>query len=508
MSVEDPPNGSNPDSEEPLGTPAAEPKRLANANDQLKSLYKIDKFKFFNLIGYTPHPKQMLFHRSPARFKIPICGRRFGKSQMAAKEFEPMLMIPNRRYWIVGPTYDLGEKEFRIIWNDMIIKLGLGKEKDVKRSYAKKQGDLSIEFPWHTRIEVRSADRPENLVGEGLHGVIMSEAAKHTQDTWDRFIRPSLTDYRGSAIFPTTPEGQNWVYNLWKMGRDPSEVDFESWQFPSWENPYVYPLGKHDPEMLLTMRTTPTEEFLQEYAADFTSFVGKVYGEFDEATHVQTVKFNPLLPNYIAFDWGWSAPMAAVEFQIDSWGRVRVWREHYKSRTRLRDFLDELKRRQQPDGYHLDLTFGDAADPEAIASVSEDFCACVGDPRSKSGTQGGSLESGKREGVELIKGLLMLQETAQDEFGTPIEEPWLVVDHACYNIIREFNNYRIADPVRGQDPREQTFKKDDHALDALRYGLMHVLKLGATMSLGDVMDLSDMHIVPEHGYFTSHQRFS
>ena len=45
----------------------------------LQSLYNIDKFKYFNLIGYQPHPKQLLFHCSPARFKIPICGRRFGK---------------------------------------------------------------------------------------------------------------------------------------------------------------------------------------------------------------------------------------------------------------------------------------------------------------------------------------------------------------------------------------------------------------------------------------------
>src|SRR5262245_1393838 len=60
---------------------------------KLEKLYNIDKFKFFDLVGYRPHPKQALFHKSQARFKIPICGRRFGKSQMAAKEFEPMLMI-------------------------------------------------------------------------------------------------------------------------------------------------------------------------------------------------------------------------------------------------------------------------------------------------------------------------------------------------------------------------------------------------------------------------------
>lgn len=475
----------------------------------IEKLYKIDKWRYFELLGYKPHPKQHLFHKSPARFKVPVCGRRFGKTAMGAREVEPVLMTPNKRVWIVGPTYDLGEKEFRVIWHDMIIRLGLGKEKTVKRSYAKKQGDLSIEFPWNTRLEVRSADRPENLVGEGLDYVIMSEAAKHEQETWDRFVRPALTDNRGLATFSTTPEGQNWIYHLWKMGRDPNEPEFESWQFPSWENPYVYPGGREDREILLTERTTPTEIFKQEYAADFTSFAGKVYTEWDESVHVREVKFNPAWPNYIAFDWGFAAPMAAIEFQVDSFQRIRVWREHYKSRMRLRDYLQELRNRPQPEGYRLDLCFGDAADPEAVVTVSEDFHPCYADPRSKTGSAEGNYESGKREGIELVQGFLKLQDTGEaDEYGTPTYEPWLVVDHSCINLINEFNNYRIAEAPRGKDPREDTFRRDDHALDALRYGLMHVFKLGATQSLASALIDTDFRDLPDRGYFTSNLDFA
>src|SRR6266480_1325239 len=472
------------------------------SEEEVEKLFKIDKWKYFDLIDYKPHDKQKLFHKSEARFRIPVCGRRFGKTAMVARELQPLLMTPNRRIWIVGPTYDLGEKEFRVIWFDMIIKQGLGREKLVRKSYAKKQGDLSIEFPWGTRVEVRSAERPENLVGEGLDHVVMSEAAKHTEETWNRFIRPALSDRRGSATFGTTPEGQNWIYKLWQMGRDPKEPDFASWQFPSWDNPYVYPGGRYDSEIVLAERTTAGEVFRQEYAADFTSFSGKVFGDFEETTHVTDVKFNPAWPNYIAFDWGFVSPMAAVEFQIDSMQRVRVWREHYKSRMRLKDFLGEMKAREQPDGYRLDLCFGDAADPEAVISVSEDFFPCYADPLSKVNW---------REGIELVQGFLKLQETSEmDEFGTPNYEPWLFVDHSCPNLIREFNNYRTAEPPRGKErnPREDAQKWDDHALDALRYGLMHIFKLGATHSLSEVLNSTDMTNLPNTGYFTSDMRFS
>lgn len=459
----------------------------------------VSKQKYFDLIGYEPHPKQWLFHNSRARFKIPVCGRRFGKSFMGARELEPLLMIPNKMVWIVGPTYDLGEKEFRVIWNDMIIKLGFGKEKQLKKVYNKRAGDMFIEFPWGTRVEVRSADRADTLVGESLDYVIMSEAAKHGKETWERFIRPALSDRRGAATFSSTPEGMNWLHDMWQLGRNPLMPDYESWRFPAWDNPVVYPGGREDAEILLLEKTMPVEYFMQEVAADFTSFMGKVYSEFDEQTHVQAQTFNPAWKNYIAFDFGFVNPLAAIEFQIDPWDRVHIWREHYKAGMRLDEHLEVMRQRPQPDGYHIDLCFGDAADPEAVATVCHKFAPCVADPMSKSNW---------REGVELVKGFLKTQQIGvADEYDTPLEEPWLYVDHSCHNTIREFNNYRSHEPRGRQErnPREAAQNYDDHALDAIRYGLMHIFKLGAITRLSDTVDNSAMTNVPDSGYFTLDQ---
>jgi len=433
----------------------------------------IDKDKFFRAISYIPLPEQRLFHNSQSRFKVPVCGRRFGKSTMAGKDLEPELFIPKQRFWIVGPNYDLGEKEFRVIWNDLIIGQEMGKDKRVKKAYNKKQGDMYIEFPWQTRLEVRSAQHPESLVGESLHGVIMSEAAKHRTDTWERYVRAALSDHRGWASFPTTPEGQNWLYHLWQFGRNPEFPDYESWRFPSWTNTILYPDGRDDPEILLVERTTTREWFEQEIAADFTAFVGKIYGEFQEDLHVEHVEFNPAWPNYIGFDWGFVNPLAAVEFQIDPWDNIHVWRLHYKAYTTLEDHLNIMKARQQPPGYRIDLTFGDAADPEAALVVTQNFAPCIADPLAKSNW---------REGVELVKTFLKLHQVGTiDEFGTPLEAPKLFIDHSCRDLIREFNNYKAPSPTNGRDPknpRETSSGIDDHALDGLRYGLMHIYKLG------------------------------
>jgi hypothetical protein len=344
---------------------------------------------------------------------------------------------------------------------------------------------MYIQFPWNTRLEVRSADHPEMLVGESLDWVIMSEAAKHKKETWERFIRPALSDRRGGADFPTTPEGYNWLHEMWQFGQNPSPeyADYESWQNPSWANYVVYPGGREDPEIKLQELTTGTAWFKQEIGADFSAFVGKIYDDWLESTHVRKINYNPRWKNYIAFDWGFTNPLAAIEFQVDPWGRVYVWREHYRSFLRLEDHLDILRRRDQPEGYHIDLCFGDAADPEAIATVSTKFAPCIGDPAAKENWRDGVEEVGKK--------LKSYQVGELDEYGTPAEEPFLFVDHSCINTIREFNNYRSKEPVKGQNVPEMGNKIEDHAMDALRYGIMHVFRLGAVYHIADMYPVNE-----------------
>lgn len=401
-------------------------------------------------------------------------------STMAGRDMEPKLFLKDKLYWIVGPTYDLGEKEFRVIWNDLIVGQKLGKDKTIKRSYSRRSGTMFIEFPWGTRVEVRSADHPENLVGDALDGVIMSEAAKHKEETWQRYIQPALADRRGFADFPTTPEGYNWYYNLWMFGNDEELHQYASWRFPSYTNKIVFPGGGSDPEIELLRRTMSKESFAQEIEADFSSFVGKIYPEWDSTKLVRNVKFNPAWPNYVTFDWGYTNPLAAIEFQVSPDDKIYVWREHYKAYSRVEDHCRMLKEREQPPGYRIDLCFGDSADPEAVATVCEKFAPCIAMPEAKTNW---------RAGIDRVRGFLE-RECGQDEFGGPIYEPAFFVDVSCVNTIREFNNYKAPSSVQGKNVQEIGLRQDDHTLDAIRYGLVHVFDLGATYHLTDVMDMN------------------
>jgi hypothetical protein len=453
--------------------------------------------RVFSLIKYSPHTEQLKFHNSMARFRVACCGRRFGKSTMAARDLEPAIMDMKHRYmfWCVGPTYDLGEKEFRIVWNDLMVGQALGKDKRIKRAYNKKQGTMYIEMPWGTRLEVRSADHPENLVGEALDGVIMAEAAKMRPETWSRYLRAALSDKRGFATFPTTPEGYNWLYKLWQMGRNPDFPLWASWQFPTWSNTRMFPGGRQDPEILELEKTTPEEEFLQEYAAEFGAFVGKIYKEWDEKTHVKKIEYNPNLPNYMAIDWGFTSPLAAIEFQVDAQDNVYVWREHYKSWVTLQEHFKIMKSRHQPEGYKIDLIFSDAADPQAVAETNASFGPCIALDEAKENW---------RQGVMLVKRFLRLYDTGLvDEWERPIERPKFWVDHSCENTISEFNSYRSKTAPKGNNAPELPQKLADHCMDAIRYGLMHLFELGVTYHLADVYDhVGDASTVAQDDFTT------
>ena len=426
----------------------------------------IDRVSLFSKIGYTPHSvEQMSIHTSPARFRIPTCGRRFGKSISAGHEMTAYMFTPNSRYWIVGPSYRLGEKEFRVVHDDLIRKLGMRGQ--CKVSYNTQQGQMRIEIEGlNTIVEVVSAERPDSLVGEGLDGVIMSEAAIHKASTWSMYIEPALSDKRGWAIFPSTPRGFNWYQGLWQLGQDPELEDYESWRLPTWVNTKMYPGGVEDPEMQRIKSTVSRTHWLQEYAAEFTAFEGQIYEDFDQQIHVTDIKYNPAWKNYEVFDYGYVDPLVCLDIMVDASDNVYVWREYQVSYLSTWEHGNILRQRKNPDGFHIDGMFGDPRGADEAATL---------------GLLLGHIESnaiGWTAGVEAVRQALKLR---------PNGKPGLYIDRSCVNLIRQLGQLRYKESKEGHNAPEQQHDYDDHGPDALRYfmGEYFVLRAGFG-SLADV----------------------
>jgi hypothetical protein len=437
----------------------------------------VDMRTLFDKVGFTPHsPAQWEYCESPYRFNIPCCGRRWGKSLATGHRMTHKMFKPETYNWIVGPTYTLGEKEFRVVYNDF-RKLGLLKY--CKTNYSVKQGDMRIQTPWDSVLEVKSAEKPDGLLGEGLSHAVMSETARHSRMIWEQYVEPALSDLKGSCDFPSTPQGYNWYHGLWLLGQAgnvaaESKDVYKSWSFPSWTNPVRFPGGRNDAEIIRIRATVSKHYFEQEYGAMFTSFSGAIYGdEWDDRVHVIEHKFRPEWSNFLAFDYGFANPFVALDIQVDPADRVYVWREYYQRYVSTYEHGEHIRDREQPEGYRIDGMWGDprGADEAATLALMLGYVA--------------SEDTAWKLGVEEIKRMLR-----PDVTGTPR----IFVDSSCTNLIRQMNQLHVKERSNKVqlNLEEHTgdgniqHKVDDHAADAFRYFIGPYFVGGAGSHLEDV----------------------
>jgi len=455
----------------------------------------------YEKIGWDPHSGQRVVISSQARNRVVSAGRRFGKSEIGGhKLFQEALntrlvksrledLGKRREFWIVGPSYTDSEKEFRILWNEL-DRAGLKEYMDRPGSYNNPEQGLMHVSLWDGRFQVmaKSERHPDSLVGEGLSGVILAEAAKLKDRTYNKLIRPTLADFNGWSLMTSTPEGKNWFYEMWKRGQDPNRPDWSSFRMPSWMNPYVYPLGADDDAIILLRRAIKerkmidtelyvelgidpeigelvgdlTEEaFNQEIAAEFTEFVGRVFKDFDEETHVGDFEYDPTWTTYAAVDYGFTNPNVWLLIQVDPFEEhVRVLDEVYQPGLTSDEFADDiLARGLAPSSIHE--FYPDPASPGDTKILEKKLRL-----RSARGT-GGEL----RNRIDAIRAALKFrnQHLPNDHYQ---RVPALMFDRKCVHTINDMLNYRY--PEKRSDSAskdlnspENPMKKDDHGPEAL-----------------------------------------
>jgi predicted phage terminase large subunit-like protein len=159
----------------------------------------------------------------------------------------------------VAPSYPVAKQ---IIWPDLRRAL---EPVAVRLS----ESEHSIMLPNGGSVTVKSADNPNSLRGAGLDGVVVDEAAFCEKRVWFEVIRPMLSDRMGWAMFLTSPNGCNWLFDLYQAaGGD----GWERWQRPTSDNPVI---AREEIQAALT--EVGPRAFAQEYEARFTEQEGAMF---------------------------------------------------------------------------------------------------------------------------------------------------------------------------------------------------------------------------------------
>lgn len=305
----------------------------------------------------------------PARFKVLACGRRFGKSLLTSIVALTVLFQPNRRIWIVAPTYDLGDKIYREIYSILVTQMKLIQPGKPNMGRATNQrGQQKLTTPWGSVIEVKSADQPDSLAGEALDLLIIDEAAlcSNVYDVWFQLLKPTLIDKKGSAIFISTPRGKNGFYKMFLMGQkglkqrqglvdvlidkktgiDDDFTDWSSFRKTSYDNPLLSASPEEskqeiDKSYREAVSNGKILQFKQEYLADFEAVADSCFpelivekDEFHEYPNVVDYKFHPSEGNvFVGLDFNYARAASIIFAQVNKFNDVIIFDESFTSRT-------------------------------------------------------------------------------------------------------------------------------------------------------------------------------
>ena len=263
------------------------------------------------------------------RFRVAVCGRRFGKTHLALRELCRFASPPDKLVYYVAPTFRMAKQ---ILWKQL-------KKRLIALNWARKinESDLSISLVNGSEICLRSSDNYDSLRGVGLDFIVLDEAADMDEAVWKEVLRPTLSDRGGHAMFLGTPKGLNWLKDLYDLGKTDPE-NWAAYQFTTLQ-------GQNVPESEIEAARRDLDErtFRQEYEASFETYAGLIYYSFKDANvqEVEPIKDNETI-------------LVGLDFNIDPLSAVvGVRRGNYLDivdeivihGANTFDFCQELKRR-------------------------------------------------------------------------------------------------------------------------------------------------------------------
>lgn len=374
-----------------------------------------------------------------------IGGIQTGKGYTGSRAFFSHIVTAGgggRIWWIVSPTYDLGE----IAWRDFLEVIPEGfvtaQKESIPREVTLRNGD---------HVVLKTAQKTHHLRGERVSGIWWDEAGQCAEEV-HLVLLGRLARMDGKLIMTTTPCGAEspWLNQLFKdHERDPD---------------YFWANAKIDENLAVSRRRI--EQLRSMYPGDYGTeeldgqFIerreGLVYGKiWDPRAHlIHEYTFDPDEEDLEMWgDHGLTNPSAILWAAIHrKTERITLMDELYERELPASDLVAKMKAR----GYekHVEVRY---IDPAAKGLRAEMF---------KAGLMNRAAKNDVREGIQACFALLAA--TGRDEDGK--STAFRVVATKCRNFVKEIGTYRYKRRTQA-NADEEPFKWLDHAMDAWRYGV-------------------------------------
>jgi phage terminase large subunit len=325
-------------------------------------------------------------------------------------------------------------------------------------------------------------DEPGKLDSLTLDGVSIDEASQTSEEAMLK-LKGRLRVKRGlrKMLLVGNPKGHDFIHKYFikqtcfKPFVDPTTkktvtVDEQKRAHkiiiaPSTENKHLPP-----GYVAAMLSVYSPERIKRDIYGSFDSFQGQIYESFDRATHViKPFRIPEDWPRFIGADHGFRNPACFLWFAVDYDSNLFCFREFYRSEWIIEEIckgrgeepgIIELNGKERIEGCWIDPS------TKANRGKDSDYQTYL-DHLPKDW----SLYCANNEvqtGIDRVKQYLKVD----DRTG----KPQVFIFDTCENLIEQMTQYRYEELTPGQEVskniKETPIKKDDHAVDAFRYGIM------------------------------------
>lgn len=423
-----------------------------------------DKLKKYNS-GEVKHLKQLAFHKCNKKNRWVFGGNRSGKTECGAVETVWLArgIHPYRKnkkdisIWVVSLSTqvqrDVAQAKILSYLNKSWIKqivMSSGRKDSLENGVIDYITIQNV-FGGESKIGFKSCDQGrEKFQGTSLDYVWFDEEPPH--DIYKE-CRMRVLDKCGEIYGTMTPlKGLTWVYNEVYLNEN---NDDEVWcEFMEWaDNPYL-----SQNEIKALSLTLSESELESRRYGKFINNGGQVYSEFDESINV-IEPFNIPREWYdnISIDPGLNNPLSAHWYAVDYDGNIYVIAELYQMgqtveyhANKIKEICNRLNWPTSSNGMYSALI--DSAANQRTLSSPKNVCELFYD--------NGILVNSKVN-KDLYSGINRVKSYLKNSQG----KSKLFIFKNCQNMIREIKGYFWGN---GDAP----IKKDDHAMDDLRYYIM------------------------------------
>ena len=422
------------------------------------------KLKKYNT-GKVKHLKQLAFHMCNKKNRWVFGGNRSGKTECGAVEtvwlargIHPYRQNKkNVQIWVVSLSTqvqrDVAQEKVLSYLSKSWIKeiVMLSGRKDSPQNGVIDYITIKNIFGGESKIGFKSCDQGrDKFQGTSLDYVWFDE--EPPEDIYKE-CRMRVLDRCGEIYGTMTPlKGLTWVYNTIYLNEGNDE---EVWcEFMEWaDNPYL-----SQSEIKSLTATLSQSELEARRYGKFINSGGQVYSEFDESVNV-IEPFNVPQEWYdnISIDPGLNNPLSAHWYAVDYDNNIYVIAEHYETNqtveyhaNKIKEICKRLNWHTASNGMYSALI--DSAANQRTLSSPKNVCELFYD--------NGILVNPKVN-KDLYSGINRVKSYLKNSNGVSK----LFIFKNCPNMIREIKGYFWGN-------NDAPIKKDDHAMDDLRYYIM------------------------------------